>query len=84
MIEAAKAKIRKYIKREKRKDLPTGMDYWDFSCAFGTDDSNSKTIHISEIDKSINEIEKTESKFFYIEIVAKAAKRKVPNPNLDR
>ena len=34
-VEAVKHEIRKYLKRERRKELPEGVDFWDFDCKFG-------------------------------------------------
>ena len=36
LIEGIKSDIRKYLKRERAKDLPEAMDYWDFDCKFGS------------------------------------------------
>ena len=30
VLEAVKHEIRKYIKRERRRDLPEGAHFWDF------------------------------------------------------
>ena len=30
LLEASKHDIRKYLKRERNKTLPAGVDYWDF------------------------------------------------------
>ena len=35
LIEAVRRDVKKYLKREKRKSLPDGVDYWDFDCKFG-------------------------------------------------
>ncbi|MBT8042138.1 MAG: hypothetical protein KJN98_03140 [Pontiella sp.] len=57
MVEAVKNEIRKYIKRERRKELPEGVDFWDFDCRFGDTEAEAKGIHLSEIDGCINDIE---------------------------
>lgn len=31
-IEGAKSDVRKYLKREREKKLPDGVDFWDFDC----------------------------------------------------
>ncbi len=35
VLDAIKNELRKYLKRERRRDLPAGVDYWDFDCRFG-------------------------------------------------
>lgn len=75
MIDSAKNEVRKYIKRERRKELPEGVDFWDFDCKFGDTEAAAKGIHLSEIDACINEIEKRELTSFYIEILRKEGVR---------
>jgi hypothetical protein len=68
LIESVKAEVRKSVKRNRRKTLPRGVDFWDFECKFGDTESNAQEVHLAEIDKYINEAEKKELKSFYIEI----------------
>ena len=35
LLEAAKHDVKKYIKREQKKELPENVDYWDFDCKYG-------------------------------------------------
>lgn len=74
-IEAVKHEIKKYIARERRKPIPTGVDFWDFDCKFGTDVTNAEVIHIAEINKKIDAIVETKAPSFYIEILVKHGKR---------
>ena len=55
-LEAVKHEIRKYIQREKRRDLPKDMDYWAFDCRFGTDAESAQAIHVEEITASIDAV----------------------------
>lgn len=75
MIEGTKREIRKYIKRERRKTLPEGVDFWDFDCKFGATEAEAKGIHLKEIDACINEAEKNGLMSFYVEILAKEGVR---------
>lgn len=74
-LEAVKHEIRKYIQREKRRDLPEGMDYWAFDCRFGAEAESAQTLHVEEITMSIDAVVKAEGTQFYVEILARAAKR---------
>lgn len=70
-IDATRHEIRKYIKRERKRTLPEGADYWDFDCRFGADAGICDEIHLSEIDKCINAAIEDEFPSFYLEIIAK-------------
>ena len=37
VLEAVKHDIRKYQKRERRRELPAGAHFWDFDCRFGAE-----------------------------------------------
>ncbi len=79
-IDSVKNDVRKYIKRERRKALPEGADFWDFDCKFGDTEATAQTIHLSEIDKQITDAAVRELKSFYIEILVKPGVRtKKPN-----
>lgn len=75
LVEAVKHEVRKYLKRERRRALPAGTDYWDFDCKFGTTEADSQVIHVKEIDECINQAEADNLESFYLEIIAKPATR---------
>ena len=78
LVEGVKNEVRKYIKRERRKELPEGVDFWDFDCKFGDTEAEAKVIHLAEIDKCINDAEARGLASFYIEILAKEGIRRKP------
>lgn len=81
MVEAARKDVNKYIKRERRKALPEGVDFWDFDCKFGHTQDNARVIHLSDIKACIDEVQKLELTSFYLEILAKQGRRtKKPTP----
>lgn len=83
-VEAIKHEIRKYLKRERKRDLPKGADFWDFDCRFGDDLASSDVIHLSEIDKFIDRAVAKELGSFYLEVLAKPAQRTArPKPQED-
>ncbi len=75
LFDAAKHDAKKYLKRERKKALPSGMDFWDFDCKFGLTEEDAKVIHLGDINKSIDEVEKQGLNTFYLEIIAKPAQR---------
>lgn len=78
MVDSVKNEIRKYIKRERRNDLPAGVDFWDFDCKFGDTEADAKVVHLKEIDGCINDAEKRELTSFYVEILRKEGVRAKP------
>lgn len=71
LVEAVRHDIKKYIKRERSKTLPEGVDFWDFDCKFGHSAEDAKEIHLSEINKSIDGAVDQHLDTFYLEILAK-------------
>jgi len=81
VVEAIKAEIRKYLKRERRKPLPEEVDFWDFDCKAGKDAETAEIQHVSEITKSIDLASQESWPAIYIEILSKPAVRaKVAKP----
>lgn len=81
LVEGVKHDVRKYLKRERKKSLPEGVDFWDFDCKYGHTEEESKPIHVAEINNYINEAEVQGLESFYLEILAKPGHRtKKPAP----
>ena len=75
VVEAIKSDLRKYLKRERRKDLPTGADFWDFDCRVGQSSELAKTSHVEELIPSIDLASSEGWPEIYIEILAKTGHR---------
>jgi len=75
MVEATVSEVRKYIKRERRKELPEGVDFWDFDCKFGSTEESAEVVHISELSKLMGKAEEQNLDSFYVEILAKPGHR---------
>ncbi|MDB5946625.1 MAG: hypothetical protein JWQ33_1651 [Ramlibacter sp.] len=76
LLDATKNEIRKYVKRERRRELPAGADYWDFDCRFGPTEAAAQPAHLSTLIGLIDGVAKEGGSQFYIEILAKPAQRK--------
>lgn len=76
-VDSVKHDINKYIARERRKKLPENVDYWDFDCKLGENAEAAKSIHVSEINKAIDEQVSNEADSFYIEILARPCLRNI-------
>lgn len=80
IVESIKYDVKKYLKRERKKELPEGSDFWDFDCKFGPTVEESKVIHVAEIGKFIDQAQEQGLESFYVEILAKPVqRRKKPN-----
>jgi len=75
LVDAIKHEVKKYLKRERNKKLTDGADYWDFDCKYGHIEAHADVIHVSELNKSIDDAVQLELASFYLEILAKPAYR---------
>jgi len=75
LIEGAKSDVRKYVKRERKRDLPEGADFWDFDCRFGDTEAEAETIHLSEINARIDDVAARSLESFYVEVLRKEGVR---------
>lgn len=75
VIESIKNDVRKYIKRERRKTLPEGVDFWDFACKVGPAAETAEQKHVEELVPAIDQTAASGSEAVYIEIIAKPGHR---------
>jgi hypothetical protein len=76
LLDATKHEIRKYIKRERRRTLPEGVDFWDFDCRFGASEDTAQIAHIAELTPLIDTLVQGGGIAFYVEIIAKPGHRR--------
>jgi hypothetical protein len=76
VLEATKHEIRQYVKRERRKPLPDGVDFWDFDCKFGSSQDSAQPVHFANITELIDAAAKEGNEAFYLELIAKHGFRK--------
>ena len=70
VIEGIKHDVRKYLKRERRKTLPEGVDFWDFKCRVGKNADSAESTHVEDIGKVIDRVSAAGWPAIYIEILA--------------
>jgi hypothetical protein len=75
LVTAIKYEVKKYLKRERRKDLPKGADFWGFNCRMGVAEESSEVVHVYDINKAIDQAESKQLESFYLEILAKPGRR---------
>ncbi len=71
LLEASKHDIRKYVKRERSRPLPAGVDYWDFDCRFGSSEATATGVHFATLMGLIDTLAREGGEQFYIEIVTR-------------
>ena len=80
VLEAVKHEIRKYLKRERRRALPEGVDYWDFDCKVGPDAAQAAVVHVAELIGAVDALAKAANPQAYVEILAKHGHRQYRPP----
>ena len=82
LVDSIKHDVKKYLKRERNKKLPQDADYWDFDCKYGKTETMSDVVHVSTLNKCIDQAVEESLASFYLEIIAKPMERK-SNPALE-
>jgi hypothetical protein len=75
VIDALKHELRKYVRRERRRPLPAGVDYLDFDCRFGTDQALAEPAHLSALGALIDAAARDGAAQVYVEILARPGHR---------
>ena len=76
VLEAVKNDIRKYVKREKKKDLPDKATmYWDFDCKVGATSDDARVVAYEKLIKSLETVKATGATEVYVEVMAKAVEK---------
>ncbi len=76
VLEAIKNDIRKYVKREKKKNLlDKEKMYWDFDCKVGASKDDAKVVEYEALIKELDAVKATGTIECYVEILAKAVNK---------
>ena len=75
VLDAVKHEIRKYVRRERARDLPEGVDFLDFDCRFGIDSASAQSAHLSALTGLIDVAARDGATSVYVEIIAKPGHR---------
>lgn len=76
VLESIKYEVRKYIKREKNKQLPEGIDFWKIECKFSKNDEALNDVKFEDITKLINEASIEKCHNINIELVSTPGHKK--------
>ena len=83
VLEATKHEIRQYLKRERNKALPEGVDFWDFDCRFGATPDAAEVVHPAKLTELIDALAAEGGAAFYVELLAKPGHRTVRKQALE-
>jgi hypothetical protein len=75
VLEAVKHDIRKYFKRERNRDVPKGVDFWDFDCKVGLSAESAQVVRVSGVIEAVDAAAKTGATSVYVEILSKHGMR---------
>lgn len=78
VVAAIKNDVRKYLKRERRKELPEDAGHWAFNCRAGRDEASAGETHAAELTAAIDDASEQGWPEIYIEIIARPGKRAGP------
>jgi hypothetical protein len=73
VLEAVKHEIRKYIRRERRRELPEGADFWDFDCRVGADKNSAAVIAAADLNPQLDTLAQAGAEQCYVELLVKPA-----------
>ena len=83
VLEAVKHDIRKYFKRERNRDVPKGVDFWDFDCKVGMTADTAEVVRVSGVIEAVNLAAQSGATSVYVEILSKHGLRVIKAQNQD-
>ena len=72
IVDSIKHDIKKTLKKEREKVLPSGTKYWSFDCKLGQSEETAVEVPLLELTNSIDELVDNNAKTIYVEMTAKA------------
>ena len=72
LVDSVKHDIKKFLKNERKKPLPSGAKYWGFDCKFGQSEETAARVDLPSLTKYIDELVENNIKTIYVEITPKA------------
>ena len=75
VLDGVKHEIRKYFRRERRRALPEGADFWDFDCRIGAEADSAAPVHPAELIGALDIQARSGAPAVYVEVRTRAARR---------
>ena len=76
VLDAIKHEIRQYLRRERRKPLPAGADFWDFDCQVGATAEQAQAVHLGDLLKRVDALAQEGLTAFYLQLIAQPGVRR--------
>lgn len=67
--------VNKYVRRERRKPLPEGYDWWNFSCRVGSNATDATALELDAVGAAIDTVAGRAAPSVFIEILKQPALR---------
>lgn len=79
-MEAIKVTVAQHVKRERRKNLPERVGFWDFDCWGGLDHGNATVTYLTGVPKAIEAAAIAGGTGVYMEVLLCPGHRAKPLP----
>ncbi|GKT02210.1 DUF6172 family protein [Acidovorax sp. SUPP3434] len=77
VLDGVKHEIRQYLRRERKRELPAGSNYWDFDCRFGLTKESAETVPLADLIDHVGAAAADGADAFYVEVLARPAVKAV-------
>lgn len=74
VVDSVKHEIKTFLKKERKKPLPSGTKYWGFDCKFGQSEEAAVEVQLSSLMENIDDLVENRIMTIYVEITPKAMK----------
>jgi len=72
LADSIKHDIKKYLKKERTRELEEGVPFWDFDVWCGVNEDSAFPIRLNEINQHIDEAVEREAQSIFFRIMPKA------------
>jgi hypothetical protein len=72
IVDSVKHDIKKFLNKERKKPLPSGVKSWGFDCKLGKSEETAVEVLLSSLTKNIDELVKSNTMTIYVEMTVKA------------
>lgn len=72
IVDSIKHDIKKFLKKERSNQLPSGTKYWSFDCKLGQSEEMATVVSQLELMSSLDEMVEAKAKSIYVEMTTKA------------
>jgi len=84
LVEGIRGDVNKYLKRERNKKLPAGVDFWDFECKVGVTMDTAEALHVTAVSKAVGDVLAAGGETCFIELTTiRGTRTKKPKADAD-